>query len=116
MKIIARVRDAALRRTIGEAADAIDAEVGDEPLELNGGEGYNTAADVVIVEPIDPHEPVIDVAAVRLVSEIVSPGNPAGDRVLKAELGRVERLAAEAEPGENRANRRGGASIDRVPQ
>ena len=38
--------------------------------------------DLAIVEPIDPDEPVVDVAAVRLICEIVSPGNPAVDRVL----------------------------------
>ncbi len=50
MKVIARVRDEALRQAIGDAATALSGEVVDEPLELNGGEGFNTPADVVIIE------------------------------------------------------------------
>jgi Uma2 family endonuclease len=38
--------------------------------------------DIVVVEPVGSN-PVIDAAAVRLVCEIVSPSNPATDRVLK---------------------------------
>ncbi|MBO0867510.1 MAG: Uma2 family endonuclease [Micromonosporaceae bacterium] len=58
--------------------------------------------DLAIVETIDPEEPVVDVAAVRLVCEIVSPGNPAVDRVLKmqlyAEAGIGWYLLVESEP------------------
>jgi Uma2 family endonuclease len=58
--------------------------------------------DLSIVEPIDPEEPVVDVAAVRLVCEIVSPGNPAVDRILKmqlyAEAGIAWYLLVEPEP------------------
>jgi Uma2 family endonuclease len=39
--------------------------------------------DLVITSPVDLDEPVIDCADVRLVCEIISPGNPAADRVLK---------------------------------
>ncbi|HLL67952.1 MAG TPA: Uma2 family endonuclease [Micromonosporaceae bacterium] len=39
--------------------------------------------DLVIVEPIDEEVAVIDADSVRLICEIVSPGNPATDRVLK---------------------------------
>ena len=39
-----------------------------------------------------------------------------GDRVDEAQPGGVERLAGEADPREERANRRRGASIDWVPQ
>jgi len=39
--------------------------------------------DLVITEPVNRKESVIDCSAVRLVAEIVSPTNPATDRVLK---------------------------------
>jgi Uma2 family endonuclease len=39
--------------------------------------------DLVITEPIDVDEPVVAAEAVRLVCEIVSPGNAATDKVLK---------------------------------
>lgn len=58
--------------------------------------------DVVIVGSIDDNELVVDASAVRLVCEIVSPGNPATDRVLKmhycAEAGIPSYLLVEQEP------------------
>ncbi|GLY23181.1 Uma2 family endonuclease [Micromonospora sp. NBRC 101691] len=39
--------------------------------------------DLVITDPVDLDEPYIDAADVRLICEIVSPGNAATDRVLK---------------------------------
>ena len=60
--------------------------------------------DLVIVDParVDYVKAVVDVAAVRLVCEIVSPGNPAADRVLKmhyyAEAGIAWYLLVEQEP------------------
>ena len=42
--------------------------------------------DLAIVDPIDPDVAVVDVSAVRLVCEIVSPDNAAADRVLKMQL------------------------------
>lgn len=42
--------------------------------------------DLAVVDPIDPYEAVVDVAAVRLICEIVSSSNAANDRVLKMQL------------------------------
>ncbi|MHB1167678.1 MAG: EAL domain-containing protein [Longimicrobiales bacterium] len=50
MKIVTRVRDDALRRVIDGAAVAMSAEVEQEPIDGNGGESYNSPADVIIVE------------------------------------------------------------------
>lgn len=41
--------------------------------------------DLVLVDRVDPREAVIDVASVRLISEIVSPSSPSIDRLLKME-------------------------------
>ena len=58
--------------------------------------------DLVIVGSIDHDVPVVDASDVRLVCEIVSPGNPATDRVLKmhyyAEAGIPWYLLVEQEP------------------
>jgi Uma2 family endonuclease len=39
--------------------------------------------DLVVVDPIDPREAVIDASSVRLICEITSPSNAANDRLLK---------------------------------
>ncbi len=58
--------------------------------------------DLVISEPVEPDTSVADASIVRLVCEIVSPGNPANDRVLKmhyyAEAGIDWYLLVEQEP------------------
>ena len=58
--------------------------------------------DLVIVGSIDHDVPVVDASAVRLVCEIVSPGNPATDRVLKmhyyAEAGIARYLLVDPKP------------------
>ncbi|NLG60675.1 MAG: EAL domain-containing protein [Candidatus Cloacimonetes bacterium] len=50
MKIVARVRDEALRRVIDGVAAALGAEVTDEPIDGDSGEAYNTPVDAMIVE------------------------------------------------------------------
>ena len=57
-----------------------------EAVNVRLGSGRIPIPDVVIVDPIDPRVPVIDVAAVRLVAEIVSSNDPGVDRVLKMKL------------------------------
>jgi Uma2 family endonuclease len=58
--------------------------------------------DLVIVTPVDPDATVIDATACRLVCEILSPHNPAADRVLKmyyyAEAGIPWYLLVEPKP------------------
>jgi Uma2 family endonuclease len=73
-------------------ANALEPAASDAGLEVYEAvnvrlrEGRIPIPDLVIVEPIDPDEVVIDVSQVRLVCEIVSASNPAGDRVLKMHL------------------------------
>jgi EAL domain-containing protein (putative c-di-GMP-specific phosphodiesterase class I)/GGDEF domain-containing protein len=50
LKIVARVRDEALRRVIDGVAAALGAEVTDEPIDGDSGEAYNTPVDAMIVE------------------------------------------------------------------
>ncbi len=50
MKIVARVRDAALRRVLAGAATALSAEVVEEPPDVNGAEAFNAPVDVIVVE------------------------------------------------------------------
>jgi len=58
--------------------------------------------DLAVVGAIDPDQPVVDASAVKLLCEIVSPGNPASDRVIKmhyyAEAGIPWYLLVEQEP------------------
>jgi Uma2 family endonuclease len=54
-----------------------------EAINLRLRPGRIPIPDLVIVTPIDRRKSVIDAAACRLVCEIVSPCNPATDRVLK---------------------------------
>lgn len=50
MKIVARVRDEALRRVIGDTATAMSAEVIDESIDGGNGEAYNSPVEIIIVE------------------------------------------------------------------
>jgi Uma2 family endonuclease len=54
-----------------------------EGINLRLKRGRIPIPDLVVVGPINRAEAVVDVAAAHLVCEIVSPGNPATDRVLK---------------------------------
>jgi Uma2 family endonuclease len=54
-----------------------------EAVNLRLRNGRIPIPDVVILDPIDQRKSIIDVSACHLVCEIVSPGNPAADRVLK---------------------------------
>lgn len=67
------------------AADAAGLEVY-EAINVRLRRGRIPIPDLAIVDPIDPDVAVVDVSAVRLVCEIVSPNNPAADRVLKMQL------------------------------
>jgi Uma2 family endonuclease len=57
-----------------------------EAINIRLKKGRIPIPDVAIVTPIDPNRAVVDVEHVRLVCKIVSPGNPAIDRVLKMQL------------------------------
>ena len=57
-----------------------------EAVNVRLRQGRIPIPDLVIVEPIDPNQPVIDASAVRLVAEIVSRHNVAADTVLKMKL------------------------------
>jgi Uma2 family endonuclease len=90
-------------------ANALEPAAGDAGLEVYEAinvrlrEGRIPIPDLVIVEPVDPDEAVVDAGGVRLICEIVSPSNPAGDRVLKMHLysdaGIPWYLLVEPEPG-----------------
>jgi Uma2 family endonuclease len=54
-----------------------------EAVNLRLRTGRITIPDVVIIDPVDRRKSIIDVPACHLVCEIVSPSNPAADRVLK---------------------------------
>jgi Uma2 family endonuclease len=57
-----------------------------EAINIRLRRGRIPIPDLAIVEPVDPSVAVVDVSSVRLVGEIVSPGNPTADRVLKMQL------------------------------
>jgi Uma2 family endonuclease len=54
-----------------------------EAINLRLRTGRILIPDVVITDPVDRRKSVIEVPACHLVCEIVSPGNPAADKVLK---------------------------------
>lgn len=74
-----------LANALEPAAEAAGLEVY-EAINVRLRRGRIPIPDLAIVEPIDPEVAVVDVADVRLVCEIVSPSNPAADRVLKMQL------------------------------
>jgi Uma2 family endonuclease len=90
-----------LANLIEPAAEAAGLEVY-EAVNVRLRPGRVPIPDLVVVEPIDPDVPVVDAAAVRLICEVVSPGNPATDRVLKmhycAEAGIPWYLLVEQQP------------------
>jgi Uma2 family endonuclease len=57
-----------------------------EAINIRLKKGRIPIPDLAIVTPVDPEQPVVDVRHVRLVCEIVSPNNPAADRVYKMQL------------------------------
>jgi Uma2 family endonuclease len=73
-----------------------------EAINIRLKHGRIPIPDLAVVGPIDLDEPVVDVSAVQLICEIVSPGNPASDRVIKmhyyAEAGIPWYLLVEQEP------------------
>jgi Uma2 family endonuclease len=57
-----------------------------EAINVRLQKGRIPIPDLAIVTPVDPDQPVVDVGHLRLVCEIVSPSNPAVDRVYKMQL------------------------------
>lgn len=74
-----------LANALEPAATAAGLEVY-EAINVRLRHGRIPIPDLAIVEPVDPDEPVVEVAAVRLLCEIVSASNAASDRVLKMQL------------------------------
>jgi Uma2 family endonuclease len=70
-----------LANAFDPGAEAVGLEVL-EAVNIRLKPGRIPIPDIVVVEPVGP-DPVIDASVVRLVCEIVSPSNPATDRVLK---------------------------------
>ncbi|MBO4210736.1 Uma2 family endonuclease, partial [Micromonospora echinofusca] len=70
--------------------------------------------DLVVVGEIDFDEPIVEAASVRLVCEIISPGNAATDKVLKmhyyAAAGIDWYLLVEQDTGNLHLHRRSGAN------
>jgi Uma2 family endonuclease len=71
-----------LANALEPGAEAAGLEVY-EAINLRLKPGRIPIPDLVIVDPVDRDELIIDSVACRLVCEIVSPSNPATDRVLK---------------------------------
>jgi Uma2 family endonuclease len=73
-----------------------------EAINLRLRPGRVLIPDLVLVRPIDRRQPIVDAASCALVCEIVSPSNPATDRVLKmhyyAEAGIASYLLVEPDP------------------
>jgi len=70
-----------LANAFDPGAEAVGLEVL-EAVNIRLKPGRIPIPDIVVVEPVGP-DPVIDASVARLVCEIVSPRNPATDRVLK---------------------------------
>jgi Uma2 family endonuclease len=71
-----------LANVLDSAAEAVGLEVL-EAVNVRLKRDRIPIPDLVIAEPGEPEQVVIEAVTVRLVCEIVSPGNPATDRVLK---------------------------------
>lgn len=74
-----------LANALDAAAEAAGLEVY-EAINVRLKRGRIPIPDLAIVEPVDLDKAVVDVAWLRLICEIVSPGNPSADRVLKMQL------------------------------
>ncbi|SDX98791.1 Endonuclease, Uma2 family (restriction endonuclease fold) [Micromonospora pattaloongensis] len=71
-----------LANALEPGADAAGLHV-HEAVNVRLKPGRMPIPDVVVTGEIDFDEPVVDAASVKLVCEIISPGNAAADRVLK---------------------------------
>ncbi|BCJ73931.1 hypothetical protein CS0771_34750 [Catellatospora sp. IY07-71] len=71
-----------LKAALTPAAREMDLKVF-EAINVRLRSGRIPIPDLVVTEQVDLDDPVVEADDVRLVGEIVSPGNPAADRVLK---------------------------------
>ena len=75
-----------IQRNLGNLLEAAAQHAGLELLEtvnVRLRPGRIPIPDLVVTEPIDFDEPMIEARDVRLVCEVISPGNAATDKVLK---------------------------------